>query len=102
MPIAFSLGLALALTLPFLNIALPVVDLNTFDEYKLPWQKKYYLFLEKDTVLGLGRIISFLILLWLLTNPDQILVIKNWLLAVAICPLILGLLIIKMKPTAKV
>lgn len=89
--------LLIATTAPFLNIKLATSVLNTIDENREHWQNKYHLFLERDSVLGISRVISFAILHWLLIHFDKTIVAKNWTMAIAIFPLILGWLVYKMK-----
>lgn len=81
------MSLLIATTSPFLSIKLSANILNTIDENREHWQNKYHLFLERDTALGIARIISFAILYWLLTHFDKTIVAKNWTMAIAIFPL---------------
>lgn len=91
------MALLTGIGLPFLNIASSVAILNTIDEDKDPWERKYHLLLERDSVLGIARIISYLVLYFLFLNFDKILIAQKWMITIAIFPLILGFLLLKMR-----
>jgi len=90
-------GLLTAIGSPFLNIASSVAILNTIDEYKELWERKYHLLLERDFALGIARIISYLVLYFLFLNFDKIMIAQKWVITIAIFPLLLGFLLQKMK-----
>lgn len=91
------LGFLYGATFPFLNIPLASVVLNAIGENKQPWQEKYHMFLERDGVLGLARVISYFFLYLLFLKFDQTAVAKNWLIGISIFPLLLGFLLYKMN-----
>jgi YQGE family putative transporter len=89
----FLFALINGLATPFFSIPLSLAILNTIDENPLPWQKKYHMLLERDGILGFARIISYILLLifFSIYNKDD--VAKNWMIAIAIFPLITGFLL---------
>lgn len=93
------LGFVYGISSPFLNIPLSSATLNTIDENKKSWQEKYHMFLERDGVLGFARVISYFVLYFLFLSFDKTDVAKNWLIVISVFPLILGLLLYKMKKT---
>lgn len=94
------LGFVYGIASPFLNISLSSAILNTIDENKESWQKKYHMFLERDGILGFARVISYFVLYFLFLFFDKTDVAKNWLIAISFLPLILGFLLYKMKKVA--
>ncbi len=93
------MGVLTAIGSPFLNIALATAYFNTVDEHQRSWQEKYHLFLERDGILGLARILSYLILYFFFLRIDQITLAKNWLIIISFFPLVIALLLTKMKVT---
>lgn len=91
----FLFALINGLATPFFNIPLSLAILNTIDENQLPWQKKYHMLLERDGVLGFARIISYIFLLILFTTYNKEEVARNWMITIAIFPLITGALLYK-------
>ena len=80
---------------PFLNIPLSSVVLNTIDENKEIWQRKYAMFIERDGVLGIARVISYLVLFLLFSRFNKNVIAENSLVVMSIFPLILGILLFK-------
>ena len=91
----FLFALISGLATPFFSIPLSLAILNTIDENQLPWQKKYHMLLERDGLLGIARVISYIFLLILFTIYNKENVARNWMIATAIFPLIIGLLLYK-------
>nr|MBI5456020.1 hypothetical protein [Candidatus Levybacteria bacterium] len=91
----FLFGLINGLATPFFSIPLSLAILNTIDENKLPWQKKYHMLLERDGILGFARVISYIFLLILFTLYNKEQMAKDWMIAIAIFPLITGFLLYK-------
>ena len=91
----FLFALFNGLVTPFFSIPLSLAILNTIDENNLPWQKKYHMLLERDGILGFARIISYIFLLILFTVFSKENVAKNWMIATAIFPIIIGFLLYK-------
>src|SRR3989338_1005154 len=82
---------------PFLTIPTSSAILNTIDEYKESWQKKYFLLLERDTVLGVARILSYILLFAIFNYYGKEEVAKNFLIFISIFPLLIGFLFGKMR-----
>ncbi|MEO6508734.1 MAG: MFS transporter [Patescibacteria group bacterium] len=80
---------------PFFSVPFSSVILNTIDDNKEPWQQKYHMFLERDGVLGVARVISYVVLLILFANFDKVTVARNWMILISIMPLILAFLLHK-------
>lgn len=91
----FLFALISGLATPFFSIPLSLAILNTIDENQLPWQKKYHMLLERDGILGFARVISYIFLLILFTIYNKENVARNWMIATAIFPLIIGFLLYK-------
>ncbi len=91
----FLFALINGLATPFFSIPVSLAILNTIDENKLPWQKKYHMLLERDGILGFARVISYIFLLILFTFYNKENVARNWMIAIAIFPLIIGFLLHK-------
>lgn len=96
-----SLLIIYGISIPFLNIPLMTAVLNTIDDVKNHWQKKYHFLIEREFLLDLGRILSHLFLFLLFSKGNQILLAKQWLKFISILPLIMGILIFLMKPQKK-
>ena len=86
---------------PFLTIPTSSAILNTIDEYKESWQKKYFLLLERDTVLGVARILSYILLFMLFSYYGKEEVAKNFIVFISIIPLLIGFLLGKMAINKK-
>ncbi len=91
----FLFALINGLATPFFSIPMSLAILNTVDENNLPWQEKYHMLLERDGVLGLARIISYIFLLALFTVFNKEDVSRNWMILIAILPLFIGFLFYK-------
>lgn len=77
---------------PFLHIPTSKAILDTPDSEIGSWQEKYHYLIERDVALGIARILSYIILLLLLTETNQITLAKTWILVIAVLPLIVGLI----------
>lgn len=78
--------------IPYLNIPTSKAILDVIDKEQEPWQEKYHFLIERDSVLGLGRIINYIVLLLIFTQSNQIEIAKKWILLVPIFPLLIGIL----------
>lgn len=78
--------------LPLLNIATSKGIYDTMEDVKKDWKSKYHFLVERDLSLGVARILIYGILLVLFTPENQTAISKNWVLIVAIFPLIIGIL----------
>jgi YQGE family putative transporter len=79
--------------LPFLAIPTSVAILAGYDEVETSWQDKYHLFIQRDSILGIARILSFVILFMLFSQFDKVVVARNWFLVAAVVPLGIGYLL---------
>ncbi|OGG10301.1 hypothetical protein A2154_02570 [Candidatus Gottesmanbacteria bacterium RBG_16_43_7] len=93
-PGVIILGILFAASNPFLRIPLSANILNGIDSNPEPWQKKYHMFLERDTVLGMARVVSYAGLALLFASGDKPQTAALWLRYIAILPLILGVLLV--------
>ncbi|MDP3998842.1 MAG: MFS transporter [bacterium] len=78
--------------LPLLNISTSKVIYDVMDKSEQSWQDKYHFLVERDSILGFGRILSYLLLLLFFTQGGQLAVAKTWVLIIPIFPLIIGML----------
>lgn len=82
---------------PFLNNWISIIYFRTMDGIDTSWKEKYHLMLERDLALGITRILSCIILYVLLLYGEQIMLARTWLFILPILPIILGLLLNKMR-----
>ena len=94
---AVIFALVSGITSPFLNIALSTLYFNAVDAEEGRWQDKYHYLIERDTALGMARIISLLVLTMIVTGADEIVKIRVSLLVLSFLPLMLGLFIRKSR-----
>ena len=88
----FSLIFINNIFLPLLNIQTAKLIYDVIDETKTNWKEKYHFLVERDSALGVGRIITYLILLIFLTRENSPEIAKNWILFVPVFPLLIGFL----------
>lgn len=88
----FSLVFVVGFFQPFLNIATSKLVYDAIDKVSEPWRQKYHFLVERDSALGLGRIINYLFLLWFFVGRDQVAVAKIWILIMPVFPFLIGLL----------
>ncbi|MEK7165291.1 MAG: MFS transporter, partial [Patescibacteria group bacterium] len=81
-----------SLVQPFVNVATSKSIYDVMDESKESWQNKYHYLIERDSVLGLARILNYVILLFIFTPENQITVAKTWILIIPLFPLLIGTL----------
>lgn len=89
-----------AAALPFLSIPTSVAILSGYDELEKTWQEKYHLFVQRDSALGIARILSFVMLYMLFSHFDKVAVARNWFLLAAIVPLGIGYLLYRIHKQA--
>lgn len=77
---------------PLVNVATSKSIYDVIDQVKEPWQEKYHFLIERDSVLGIGRILNYVVLLLFFTPENQVTVAKSWILVIPIFPLLIGLL----------
>lgn len=87
-----SLIIIVGFSQPFLNISSAKSLYDIIDRNEESWQNKYHFLVERDSILGLGRIINYIILLFLFTHGNQTEVAKTWILIIPILPFAIGLL----------
>jgi YQGE family putative transporter len=83
------------ITTPFLTNWLSIVLFHAIDKVEKPWEEKYQFLIERDTVLGIARILSLLFLFFFIQLGDQITFAKHWLYFVPLMPILLGILLWK-------
>ena len=77
---------------PFLYTWISSMWFKAMDKATYHWRDKYHLLLERDIVLGISRIVSFLILYLYLAHGDQVVFARHWLIILPLLPLALGAL----------
>lgn len=87
-----SLIFVINVFLPYLNISTSKAIYDVMDRVTDNWQNKYHFLIERDSVLGLGRIINYFILFLIFTPYNQVEIAKSWLLVIPVVPLVIGLL----------
>lgn len=75
--------------LPFLNIATAKNVYDVIDKSEESWQNKYHFLIERDSALGAGRILNYLILLFFINPTNQLTVAKTWIFIVPIIPFLI-------------
>lgn len=88
-------GLLTGIALPIIYVRYSSEILNAIDENESSWQHKYEMFIERDTVLGMARIVSLSLLLVLFTYFDRNVVAQWWMIVFSVFPLILGIMVTK-------
>lgn len=78
--------------LPLLNITTAKAIYDVMDKSRESWQDKYHFLVERDSILGFGRILSYILLLLFFAQGDQLAVAKTWILIIPIFPLAIGIL----------
>jgi YQGE family putative transporter len=91
-------GVISGITTPFLNIPPFITFLNTMDESKESWQEKYHFMIEREFVLTIPRIFSFLILFMFFSSGDQLKLANDWIKIIPLFPFIIGILGFLIKP----
>lgn len=90
-----GLGLAMGVGFSYVNVATSTATLNAFDAIKSSWKHKYHLFIERDTALGLARIISYALLLFFFVPTNDINIARTWILFIAPLPLVVTFFLYK-------
>lgn len=88
----FGLVVINNLALPLLNITTSKSIYDTIDSIPLNWQRKYHFLVERDSVLGFARMLTYAVLLFLFTPQNQESIARTWVLIIPILPLLVGLL----------
>ncbi|HLL61287.1 MAG TPA: MFS transporter [Candidatus Nitrosocosmicus sp.] len=88
-------GLINGIFSPFFSVPTSSIILDTIDENKESWRKKYHMFLERDGALGIARVIGYTVLFILFSIFDKDMIAKNWMIIISIFPLMIGFLLYK-------
>ncbi len=114
---AFGIGLfawqqnwwgLIALTFLF-NAAMPVIGVassktffDVMDRLGRDWQKKYYLFLEREIALGLGRVSSLLLFLLAVSDRNQLEIARIAIGLLAFVPLCIGFFLMRIMRVMRI
>ena len=77
-------------TVAFFQNALSIEAFRTLDDTQGGWQQKYHMLLEQALVMSVFRIVSFILLLFVLQLGDEVAVARIWLMIIPILPLLIG------------
>jgi len=86
-------------TMQFLNNQLSINVLSAFDAVQGSWKEKYHLLIERDAVICLARMTSFIFLYFFLSQGNQVAQAKLWLWVIPVFVLLLGVTMQKNKHT---
>lgn len=75
---------------PFVGTPTSKAMLDVIDEAEGTWQNKYHFLIERDTFLGIGRTLSYAILLFFLSTHNSLEIITTWIMGIAIIPTIIA------------
>jgi YQGE family putative transporter len=82
---------------PLLQITLGTLYFRVMDKDTRPWQEKYDYMIVRDTVLGAGRLLSYLILFFLFEKFSQMTVARGWIIVVGLTPILIWVLVWQMN-----
>ena len=77
-------------TMAFFQNGLTIEVFRVLDNTEGGWRQKYHLLLEQSLVIQLFRIVSFLLLFFILELADEVSVARTWLMILPILPLFIG------------
>lgn len=78
--------------LPYLNIPASSLIYDEIDKVKKRWQEKYHFLIERDLVLGIARISTYLVLLYFFVGaPDQVSIARSWIYLIPVFPFLMGI-----------
>jgi len=80
------------ITGPFLTTWLLTAWFHTLDRQEFDWRSNFHVFIERDIALGIPRIVSYVILMYVLRQGDQVQLAWNALYVLPIFPILLGIL----------
>jgi len=95
------LGIMSGIAAPFMNIPPFLSFLNTVDESKESWREKYHFMIEREMVLSIPRILSFLVLFIFLSSGDQLKLANDWIKIIPLFPFIIGVIGCSIKPISQ-
>ncbi|HUS51895.1 MAG TPA: hypothetical protein VMX77_00330 [Candidatus Bathyarchaeia archaeon] len=82
---------------PLLQVTLGTLYFRAIDADSRSWQEKYDYMITRDTALGLGRLLSYLILFFLFEKFTQLTVARGWIVVAGAIPFLIWLLVWQMK-----
>lgn len=78
---------------PFLFTLVSTIGLRTIDQSVPNWKHAYHFLLERDIAMGLARIVSFLVLIFVMNQTNQVAIARMSLFVLPLVPMILGYLV---------
>lgn len=81
--------------IPVLGVASSKIFFDVMDRFGKDWQKKYYLFLEREIALGLGRVSSLLLFLLVVSDRNQLEIARIAIGLLAFVPLCMGFFLMR-------
>ena len=87
-----SLVFLLQAAAPFQTIPVLRVIFDTMDDLPGEWRQKYHYLVEREILLGAGRVVSFIVLTAAFGRGDDSATVQVVVVALAACPLMVGLL----------
>lgn len=76
----------------FLPTWMQTLWFHTLDDERFDWQHDFHILVERDIALGIPRILSYVILVAVVGQGNQVNLAWNWLYVLPVFPLILGIL----------
>lgn len=86
---------------PFLSIPTSKVIYDTVDSHNKHWKDSYTHLVQRDTMLGAGRIISYAFLFFMFSQFNKVEIAKNWIMFIPIFPILIGGLQFYLKKLSK-
>lgn len=80
------------MAIPLLNITTSKGVYDTIDSVRVSWERKYHFLVERDSILGLARILTYVCMLFFFTPQNQESIAKAWIRVIPVFPLLIGLL----------
>jgi len=77
---------------PVMNIPASKIIYDVIDDEKQDWTRKYHFLVERDSILGIARILTYSVLFFLLNSNNNPHVAKVWIFIIPVFPLLIGLL----------
>ncbi len=86
------IGIA-GMTLPFMMTKLSAAYFDALDQAPGTWENKFHMMIERDGLLGLLRMISYIILFFILRGGNEITIARTWLYIIPVIPFAIGVLL---------
>lgn len=96
-PVLIFSGLIKSSFGPLFQVTLSTLYFRAMDADRRSWQEKYDYMIARDTVLGLGRLLSYLILFFLFERFTQMMVARGWIVVVGAIPILIWVLVWQMN-----